>query len=128
MTAAVRFFMSLIRYDRGTAVVAGNLLACLAALPFALPVPSAELSDWAVIVYLGLFQIGFAYILVTTGMRRVSALESSLLVLVEPVLNPVWVWLFLGERPGWLALLGGLIIIASVAARTLQQRRIVAGR
>jgi drug/metabolite transporter (DMT)-like permease len=117
-----------LRSPEGPAAAAatGNLLTLLVCAFWAFPVIDSVPRDWLLIAYLGLFQIGFAYIVVTIGMRRVSALESSLLILVEPVLNPVWVWLFLGERPGQLALAGGLIIIVSVAARTLQKRRVVA--
>jgi len=52
----------------------------------------------------------------------VPALEASLLILVEPVLNPVWAWIFLGEAPGLLALAGGVMILASIAARTFLVR------
>ncbi|MDH3507338.1 MAG: DMT family transporter, partial [Gammaproteobacteria bacterium] len=62
---------------------------------------------------LGVFQIALAYLLVTDGIRHVPALEVSLLLLVEPVLSPVWAWLFLDEVPGRLALAGGAIVIAA---------------
>ena len=68
-----------------------------------------------IIAYLGVFQIGLAYVLVTKGMLRVPAFEASLLLLLEPVLNPFWAWLVHSERPGsWAIVGGGLILLASV--------------
>lgn len=55
----------------------------------------------------------FAY-----GIARVRVLEASLIGMLEPVLNPVWVFAFLGERPGWWAVAGGAIIVLAVAGRT----------
>lgn len=104
------------------AAAAGNLLTFLACAAFAFPVLESTALDWWLIAYLGIVQIGLAYALVTAGMRGVSALEASLLILVEPVLNPVWAWAFTGETPGALALLGGGIIVASIAMRTLSNR------
>ena len=68
-----------------TAVVAGNALACLVALPWALPRPDASGTEWLTVVYLGVVQIGLAYVCLTTAMRRLPALEVSLLLLLEPV-------------------------------------------
>ena len=98
------------------ATVAGNLLAFAACLPFALP-PSGDGGDWALIVYLGVVQIGLAYLLLTAAVRYVTAFEVSLLLLVEPALNPVWSWLVHGEVPGGLAILGGVLILGATAAK-----------
>lgn len=95
------------------AVVSGNLTAFLVSLPFALPLGPHAAADWAVIAYLGIFQIALAYVLVTSGLRHIPALEASLILLIEPVLNPVWAWAFQGERPGGWALLGGAIILGA---------------
>ncbi len=104
-------------------VVAGNGLAFLATLPFALPLPAAAPADWAIVVYLGAVQIGLAYLLLTAGLGRVPAFEASLLLLAEPVLNPLWAWLVHGERPARWALVGGAVILGATAARLLAQRR-----
>ena len=72
--------------------------------------------DWAVVAYLGLFQIGLAYVAMTRGMQRTPAFEASLLLLLEPVLNSVWAWLVHSEQPGPASLLGcSLILVASLA-------------
>jgi DME family drug/metabolite transporter len=97
------------------AVVLGNLLAFAVALPFAWPVSGARALDWAVLGYLGVFQIAVAYALLLAAMRHVSALDASLLLFVEPVLSPVWAWLLHGERPGALVLAGGAVILGATA-------------
>jgi len=101
------------------AVSCGNLIACAIALPFAFPMASAGPTDWLLIVFLGVFQIAVAYIFLTRGVRHVPALEASLLLLLEPVLNPVWAWMIQGEQPTAWALVGGAIIIVATAAAAL---------
>jgi drug/metabolite transporter (DMT)-like permease len=101
-----------------TTVVAGNVLACVAGLAFALPVGAAGPADWLVVCYLGAAQIGLAYLALSTAMPHVPALEASTLLLVEPALNPVWAWAAHGERPAPLAWAGGALIILSAAAKT----------
>ena len=99
------------------AVVLGNLMAFAVALPFSLPV-IARPADAAILVYLGVFQIGLAYPLLLSALRRVSALEASLLLFIEPVLSPLWAWLLHGERPGAGAMAGGALILVATAVKT----------
>ena len=88
----------------------------------ALFTPSA--GDLAALAFLGVVQIGLAYAVFSFGIARVGALEASLIGMLEPVLNPVWVLLVLGERPGWWAVVGGTVIVGAVAVRTwLIERR-----
>ena len=112
--------------DRGNSaeasVIAGNLIACLCCLPFAWPVVGSRTVDWVLIGYLGLFQIGLAYILLTRGVRRVPALAASLLILLEPVLNAVWTWLIHGERPGIGSLAGCTLILGATILFALFRR------
>ncbi len=98
-------------------VVAGNAIACLACLPKALPLTDPVASDGVLIVYLGAFQIGLAYVLVTRGIRHVGALEASLLLLLEPALNPIWSWLVHAETPSTWGLAGGAVIIGATGGR-----------
>jgi drug/metabolite transporter (DMT)-like permease len=105
------------------AVVSGNLLACLIALPFALPVLSSRPTDWLLVTFLGVFQIAVAYVFLTRGVRRVGALEPSLLLLLEPMLNPLWALVVHGERPGPWAAVGGAIIILATAVSTIAKGR-----
>jgi drug/metabolite transporter, DME family len=99
------------------AVASGNLTAFLVALPLALPVGRHSIADWSIVAYLGIFQIALAYLFVTRALAVIPALEASLILLVEPVLNPVWSWLVHGERPGTWALLGGAVILAATTAK-----------
>ena len=104
-------------------VVAGNVLACVAAVPFALPLPAAPAGEWMTLVYLGVFQIGLAYVCLSGAIRRLPALDVSLLLLIEPVLNPVWTWAVRGESPGVWTLSGGAIIVGATAAKVLIDAR-----
>jgi drug/metabolite transporter, DME family len=97
----------------------GNFLALLIALPLALPVVGSTPTDWLVLGYLGTFQIALPYYLLTRAVRTVSALDVALLLLIEPVLNPVLVWLLHNEVPGPLAIAGGALVLAATAWRTL---------
>ena len=108
--------------DAAAAVVAGNLLAFLVCLPAALPA-TGDGGDWLLILYLGVVQIGVAYLLLTAAVRRVSAFEVSLLLIVEPALNPIWAWLTLGEDPGGLAILGGALILGATAVKVTSDAR-----
>ena len=106
-----------------TAVVAGNLIAFAVGLPFLFPLPSATVAEWTTLVYLGVFQIGAAYVWLTSAIAHLPALEVSLLLLLEPVLNPIWTWLVRGENPGVWVWTGGAIIIAATAAKTIYDSR-----
>ena len=101
---------------RNVPCVLGYLLACLVCLPWALPVERAAAADWFTVAYLGIFQIGVAYIAMTRGMRGVPALEAALLLLLEPVMAAVWAWLIHGEQPGRWSLTGCLLILAASVA------------
>lgn len=113
----------------GDALVAafwGNVLAAAAALPFALPLPAARAADWLVLGFLGLFQIALAYVLLARGIGGVPALEASLLLLLEPVLNPIWAWLVHGERVGPRVLAGGALILAATLLNSWHDARLAA--
>ena len=110
------------RGNDGTAVATaamGNVLAAAATIAFAWPFPAARLIDWLALGYLGVFQVGLAYVLLAHGLRGVPALGASLLILVEPALTPVWAGLMHGEWPGALPALGGALIVGATAAQLL---------
>jgi DME family drug/metabolite transporter len=100
------------------ATVLGNVLACLFALPMALPLRGAGASDIAVLLYVGIFQVGLAYVCLTRAIRHVPAVEATTLLMIEPAMSPVWSWLVHGERPGALPLAGGAVILAASAINT----------
>jgi drug/metabolite transporter (DMT)-like permease len=105
------------------AVAAGNLIAFLICLPMALPLARITTADIVVLLYLGVFQIGLAYFLVTRAIRYVPAFEATALLLLEPALNPIWTWLVHGERPGWWAVSGGAIILLATVVHTWFESR-----
>jgi len=132
--AGVTFGLAImgLRWLRGrggeAAVVCGNALALLICLPmmFADGVDQPDRfmgggwRDWLVLVFLGSVQIGLAYAIYSRGMRYITAMRASLIGLVEPVLNPLWVFLlFQAERPGKQALLGGALIIGATCYQVL---------
>lgn len=109
------------------AVVAGNALTFLVCAPMMGTFPSASAGDWAILVYLGVFQIALAYLFVTAALAALPAFEASVILLVEPVLNPLWAWILHDERPGTWALAGGAILILATTAKTVFDARREAG-
>jgi drug/metabolite transporter (DMT)-like permease len=103
-------------------VALGNLVAFLAALPVALPVTGARTGDVVVILYLGIVQIGLAYVFVTRAIRHVPVFEATATLLLEPVMNPVWAWFVHDEKPGLWALTGGILILSATLAHTWRAR------
>ena len=104
----------------------GNILIVLLMFPLILNNPPAQIgaNDAAAILFLGIFQIGIAYVLFTRGIADgVRSLDASIIGFVEPLLNPIWVFLFIGERPSVWAITGGVIIIAAIVFHTFNQSR-----
>jgi drug/metabolite transporter (DMT)-like permease len=104
-----------------------NLGAAAIAIPLALalgvPLPLAP-RELAVLAAMGIGQLGLGYALFQRGLVRTRAVEASLIVLLEPILNPVWVYLVLGEIPATRVLLGcGLIGLALVAMALSERGR-----
>lgn len=99
-------------------ILLGNLLAFCCGLPFMFDgFPSAQ--GWLALFILGIFQLGISFVLYSIAIKSVSALEASIITMLEPLLNPLWVFLFYGERPSFGALLGGAVILGALAARYL---------
>lgn len=113
----------LLRRQGGTAsqwtAILGNLLAAVLVAPFVSGFAPARNSDWAVLLFLGVVQIGVAYAFFVRGIGLVPAAEASIIALLEPIFNPIWVYLGIGERPTKFALLGAAIVLSAIAWRTL---------
>jgi len=97
-------------------VFLGNLLVGLVTAPFLFLGPPQDSASWLSLGFLGVFQLGLSYVLYCLAIRHVSAMEAIMIPILEPILNPLWVLLLMGERPGPWALLGGLIVLGSAAA------------
>ena len=98
-------------------IILGNLLAFLVGLPAIVTAPSLPATGWFTLLALGVVQLGTAYWLYSRAIRHVSALEAVLLPVLEPILNPLWVLLALGEKPSAYALVGGAIVLVAVSVR-----------
>jgi drug/metabolite transporter (DMT)-like permease len=105
-------------------VAAGNVIGFLSALPMALPAAAPNVANVEVIVYLGVLQIGLAYMFVARAIRHVPAFEATTVLLLEPALNPCWAWLVQGEKPGAGSLGGGAIILAATLVNTWRQSQV----
>jgi drug/metabolite transporter, DME family len=102
------------------AVTWGNIVLALALLPFVFDDLALTTASFIALVFLGVFQIGFAYAFFVRGLRDVTATQASLTGMLEPVANPIWVLLFLGERPSAFAVAGGAIVLVAIAWHTMQ--------
>ena len=124
-------YIMLLRHQKAAAmnstitVIYGNFLLALLTLPSGIAaLPTITWKDAAAVGFLGIFQIGISYILFIKGVRGgTRPLDASIIGFIEPLLNPVWVFIFVGERPSSWALLGGGLIIATVAIHTFVNSR-----
>lgn len=125
------FYFLLLRHssardvNRASSVIYGNLLLVLVAAPAGLAaLPHMTSHDTLSVLYLGVVQIGIAYTLFTAGMARgLRSLDAGIVGYVEPLLNPIWVFLVIGEKPAEWAILGGAIIIAAIVCHMIVDAR-----
>lgn len=99
-------------------VLIGNIITALIGIPFMFGHWPSQ-SGWIILILLGVIQFAVPYILFTIAIRNVTALESLLIPVIEPILNPVWVFLAIGEAPGKWAFIGGIIVLLSIATRCI---------
>lgn len=128
--AGVALFM---RAQKGVSttesILLGNILSFVVCAMILVPsatcqVPGA-ISPFSLfaLVIMGVFQLGVSYILYSWAMKHVTAIEAILITTLEPILNPLWVALFIGEIPSTMAIVGGLIVVAGVVARNFAYER-----
>jgi drug/metabolite transporter, DME family len=124
------FFTLCLRYTRSkeinpaSSVIYGNLLLAAFTAPTFIEQTGLHISriDLLIAIYLGVVQIGIAYILFTSGISHgARSLDATIICFIEPILNPVWVFLFIGEKPTAWAIIGGSIIIAAISLHTFLQ-------
>ena len=109
--------------DAMPSVIAGNFLAAALAFPFARGHLALDGRGILLVLFLGIVQMGISYVLFVRGLTVVPAAEASLLGMLEPMFNPLWAFLGLGEKPSTWALLGGAIVLVAVAGRTIAGAR-----
>jgi drug/metabolite transporter (DMT)-like permease len=103
------------------------LIAQLTSVVLGFPLVLREswtITNWLIILYLGVFQIGLAFLLFTNAIKHVPAIQATLISTLEPILNPVWVFLFIGEEPGKFALAGGLVVLGGIALSAIGNGRV----
>ena len=101
----------------------GCALNMIIALPFILQYPIESLFDLGILIYLGTIQVGLAYLLLSFAVPRVTPLELILIPAVEPILNPLWVFIFDGQAPSLLSAFGGVVIISTIIIWSAKKER-----
>lgn len=96
----------------------GNILTAVIGLPFMFQ-SAPSIISWGGLILLGVFQLGLSYVFFSAAIKHVTALEASLIPIIEPILNPIWVFLMYGEIPGLWALIGGFVVVSAVTIRCI---------
>ena len=118
----------LIRKERESAfeiVFFGNVLTAIICFPFIIQgFSNTTQVDWFIIFGLGIFQLGIPYLLYTTALKYVSALDAILVGMLEPVFNPIWVYIFVGEAIGEWAFIGAALVIIGTLGRVIIKQKL----
>ncbi|WP_337867130.1 DMT family transporter [Ignavibacterium sp.] len=120
--AFAAFFLGMKKNDKQygeASIFYGNIIVALICVPFILELKEISFSNLWMLTFLGVFQIAFAYALFSYGIKKIQAVEASIISMLEPVLNPIWVFIGYGEVPSIYAIVGGMIIITAITIRTL---------
>ena len=103
----------------------GNVLTAIICFNFIIEgLSNSTQLDWLIIFGLGIFQLGIPYILYTTALKYVSALDAILVGMLEPILNPIWVYIFIGEAMGEWAFIGGALVIIGTLGRVIIKQKL----
>ena len=100
-------------------IVVGNILVCIFCLPLMINSLTLDLTQFLILLYMGIFQIGISYIIFNEGVKYISATESMIIAMLEAILSPIWVFLGVGEVPSGYAIAGSLIILITIVWRNL---------
>jgi drug/metabolite transporter (DMT)-like permease len=120
--AFASFFLGMKMNDpkyQHSSIFYGNILVAIISIPFLFSLEYLTIKDLSMLAFLGVFQIAIAYAFFSSGLKRILAVEASIIALIEPVLNPVWVFIGYGETPTITAIIGGLIILGAIVVRSL---------
>jgi drug/metabolite transporter (DMT)-like permease len=118
----------LIRKEKESAfeiVFYGNVLTSIICFTFIIEgLSNSTQLDWLIIFGLGIFQLGIPYILYTTALKYVPALDAILVGMLEPILNPIWVYIFIGEGMGEWAFIGAALVIIGTLGRVIIKQKL----
>lgn len=106
-------------------VILGNFATMLICIPFYFQQPPTVI-DWSILFYMGILQIGLSFVIFSTAIKFVTAVDAILIQALDPLLNPIWVFLIIGEVPGRWAILGGIVVLTSVTFRNIFTNRTTA--
>ena len=121
--AGLTLFMRKQKHGRPIdSVLLGNLITFLLCSPFYRQGITLEIEPWAIIIFLGVIQLGLAYIFYSTAIKYVSALDAIIYPVIEPIFNPMFAFLVLGEAMGSTAQIGGVLVLSGVIGRGLIQK------
>ena len=124
--AGLTLFMRKQKNDRPIdSVLVGNLITFLFCSPFYINNLTNDLSSWGLISFLGIIQLGLAYILYSTAIKHVSALDAIIYPVIEPLFNPMLTFVFLGEAMSGTALLGGGLVLLGVVGRGILKEMLI---
>lgn len=112
--SAVFLFNNRPECNTPVALFIGQVITALAGLPFLFQVSTWKPEAILSITLLGIFQLGIAYLCFSVGIQHTTPLNANLLAMIEPLANPIWVFLMIGEKPGLTAIIGAIIIISAV--------------
>lgn len=101
------------------ALVAGNVIAALVGIGTWWELPQLDVRTLVMLGVLGVVQLGVPYILFARALRSVRAIEAVMLAMLEPILNPLWVLVAIGERPSAMAMLGGILVLSAIGVRAM---------
>jgi drug/metabolite transporter (DMT)-like permease len=120
------FMIIALRFQKSSStletIVLGNVINALVCSFFIIQEPPAVV-DWLPLLYMGTIQIGLSFIMYCSAIKYLPALDAVLIQTVEPLLNPIWVFLIIGEVPGLWAIAGGIIVLATVTIRNIYANR-----
>lgn len=103
-------------------ILLGNIITALLCIPFYFQ-HTPTLINWLALFYMGTLQIGLSFVLYSAAIKYVKAIDAVLMQVVDPLLNPIWVFLIIGEAPGTWAIAGGLIVLTAVTYRNIRVNR-----
>jgi len=103
-------------------IILGNIITALICLPFIFQEPPTTVS-LPPLLYLGIIQLALPFFLYSTAIKYITAIDAVLIQTIEPLLNPVWVFLVIGETPGQWAIIGGAVVLITVTVRNVYTSR-----
>ncbi|HIJ56172.1 MAG TPA: DMT family transporter [Deltaproteobacteria bacterium] len=103
-------------------ILLGNLMSIAVGFPFLIQ-ETFTLRTVGIILFLGIIQMGLSYVLFSMAIKHLKAMEAIIIMALEPILNPIWVFIVIGEVPGLLAIFGAVMVLGAVTGRSIISAR-----